>query len=332
MKDCSIDWSKFSFPVTQQSSSVAAATTTASSSSWNFLKTSLGGINNGISGSSAATTLKKGSTSHGEQIYSNLYERIGSLSDGILAEGRIVASVTQQLEDKLTSFVTETLQVTTMGVFLGAVVGAAIATGVIVGMLSVAVVLAGGTTAGGTTGGGSGREVQNPSKYSALPRQLYKCLPRFLVGQQRSPSNGFTGIVDSKKLPNTSTNTQQPGQAETAAAAAAAAAAEISSSVATGPLVILQAHPRTTNTDSTAQCLSCLKQLEADLIHHGLAWEDIRRLTVYLVSGRCDASIFRNILNEMHLQHKPLISILFVQQLEDEHIVLQLEAMACKNR
>ena len=256
---------------------------------------------------------------------------MGSLSDGILAEGRIVASVTKQLEQKMSKFLTETLQVTSMGVFFGAVVGSAVATGVIVGMLSVAavttsgIVIAGGSTGSGTTDGGSGREAQKPNKYSSLPRLLYKCIPRYLVGQQGAPSNSVTGIVDSKESPNQSTDTQQPEQAKTASAV------EISSTIAAGPLVMLQAHPVTTHIDATAQCSSCLEQLEASLTHHGLVWVDIRRLTVYLVSGRCNATTFRNTLDKMNLQHQPLISILYVQQLEDEDVVLQIEAMACKN-
>ena len=317
----SINWNTFSFPTMTPSSTLPTTTASHQSSSsfllWrpslDFLKainiSNLGGrtattgeaSSNGI----AAATTKSSSL--------DLYERMGNISSQILAEGRIISSVSQQLEDKVAQFVTETLQVTTTGVFLGAVVGAAVATGVMVGMMSM--------LATGVVGGES-------------MAYLY----RFWRPAKVTTPTTTTTTTTTKKEDHKDSPKQTAPSSQTALT---------TSVVTTGPLFILQANPTTatatttttTHDEDTAekQCVSCLQHLEASLTQQDMVWEDVRRLTVYLVSGRCDAKTFRNTFQTYYSGgggggggEQPLISILFVQQLEDPAAMLQIEAMASK--
>ncbi|CAB9502631.1 expressed unknown protein [Seminavis robusta] len=319
-KDCSINWNAMFIP-TAAAAPNQTTTTDKSSFSWlsslDYVKSI--SIDMALPPQSSTTTSNTSSaTTTGPSYSQGMYERFGNFSE-VLAETRIASSITQQLEESLTSFMTDTLRVTTTGVFVGAVVGAAVATGVMVGMMAAMGAMA-------------------SSEYVPW---IYRKLSSLLL-TARPPSNSHDS--PSPKPPKEAKE-KKPASDESSSASSDSSAVLIASSststaVANGPLVILQGHPAcadTTTTSAKDQCLSCLEQLAANLRNQSLAWQDICRLTVYLVSGKCDASTFRAALQH-HLSsllsntsnQEPLVTILFVQQLESENAVIQVEAMASK--
>mmetsp|Transcript_65405 Transcript_65405/g.77422 ORF Transcript_65405/g.77422 Transcript_65405/m.77422 type:complete len:319 (-) Transcript_65405:195-1151(-) len=80
---------------------------------------------------------------------------------------------------------------------------------------------------------------------------------------------------------------------------------------------------------SINQCRECLDSLGVLLGKHDLRWNDVRKLTVYLMVDQCNASVFRNVLREYPLPTKNVVTtVLYVQRLEDEYAVVQVEAFA----
>lgn len=84
------------------------------------------------------------------------------------------------------------------------------------------------------------------------------------------------------------------------------------------------------------QCRECLDYIGVALGKQRLGWNHVCKVTAYLVTDRCDAQTFRTILSEypignnnMTNQHKnTMITIVYVQRLEQEHAPLQVEVMA----
>ena len=80
------------------------------------------------------------------------------------------------------------------------------------------------------------------------------------------------------------------------------------------------------------QCRDCLDHLSAVLGEHLLVWADVRRLTAFLVIGRCDGPTFRSVLAEYPLGggegNAVVTSVVYVQALERESTFVQLEALA----
>lgn len=220
----------------------------------------------------------------------------------LLIENRMISHVTQRLEERFTNFMANnTMQITTTGIFLGALAGAAVATGVIMGMM------AAGAAA---------------SDY----------VPQFMQLLKRSRRRRTIGKGSSKPSIQEHQNIDPPTPEDRETTNTQKSTSVVS---ANGPLVIVQAHPSSSlTTTAREQCQSCLQNIESEL-PEGLQWNHVRRLTVYLVSGKCHASTFRRVLEEYNNHNNNtssmMVSVLYVQQLEEEAAVLQIEAMASKD-
>ena len=211
------------------------------------------------------------------------------------------------------------------------ILGAAVATGVMIGMVAVM-----GAAA-------------NSSAYSKMARQWQNAMTRTYLNLM---GHNKRGAVDTSK--GTTAQDEQSDEKEkilhpdvasiadnvssTGSTTAMTTATSVSSH---GPLVILQGNPDNTSKNLTDQCQSCLDSIHADLqTRYGMSWKHVRRLTAYIVAGRCEAHAFRRVLQEYTARATadadaadaitalPLVSILFVQQLEDENALVQVEAIA----
>jgi hypothetical protein len=302
-KGCSINWKAMFIPSTYCNATESDPSSNRWWSSLDYLKS----INFSYPLTSGTTTNGTGSSNNGTMVstpsYSqDMYERLGNLSNQLISENRITASVTKSIEECLSSFARDTLQMTTTGIFFGAVVGAAVATGVMVGMMVASAAVA-------------------SSDYVPW---LVKRMSQLVLWQSTNQSSSPESRehVASDKVPHSST--ASPSKTTTAM-------------LANGPLMIIQGHPlKPQQSSPKEQCDSCLDQIDSNLRQNDMTWVDMSRLTAYLVAGKCNAGTFRDALQQCIHQraqaspHTPLVTIVFVQQLEDENAMLQLEGMASK--
>ena len=86
----------------------------------------------------------------------------------------------------------------------------------------------------------------------------------------------------------------------------------------------------TAATSAEGQCRQCLDGLVCELGKKLMGLQHVRRLTAYLVTGSCDAFIFRSILTKEYpiSLDDMVLSVIFVQRLELEGAVVQVEALA----
>ena len=78
------------------------------------------------------------------------------------------------------------------------------------------------------------------------------------------------------------------------------------------------------------QCRQCLDSLLCELGKKLMGLQHVRRLTVYLVTGSCEASTFRSILTKEYpvSLNDLVLSIMYVQRLETDGAAVQVEALA----
>jgi enamine deaminase RidA (YjgF/YER057c/UK114 family) len=76
------------------------------------------------------------------------------------------------------------------------------------------------------------------------------------------------------------------------------------------------------------QCRQCLNSITISLAKQRMQWKQVLRITVHLASDRCDAGTFRSVLEEYPcLEKETVVSIVFVERLEDDHASVQIEAL-----
>eukprot|EP00554_Chaetoceros_debilis_P011027 CAMPEP_0194112036 /NCGR_PEP_ID=MMETSP0150-20130528/10883_1 /TAXON_ID=122233 /ORGANISM="Chaetoceros debilis, Strain MM31A-1" /LENGTH=373 /DNA_ID=CAMNT_0038801607 /DNA_START=253 /DNA_END=1374 /DNA_ORIENTATION=+ len=117
-------------------------------------------------------------------------------------------------------------------------------------------------------------------------------------------------------------------------------------------LSIIQAKPLSTEQTKIPpaedQCRECLDLITVSLGKRRLLWDDVLKITAFLVIGQCEAAVFREILKEypicidenengsnekssksVSLDERRVcsISVLYVQRLEDEAASVQIEAL-----
>jgi len=291
------------------------------------------------SSSSPSSSLSSSSTTL--SLLPDIYERMNIMSQQMLSENRIVTNITRQLEEAWNNWFNQTMQVGSTGLVVGAVVGAAVATGIMLGMISVAAsVVISRSGSMDSSSSSSSNIISNSCSNSTS--EMSSWLNWFLRRHQTSDRS-------STKMLSKENDKHDDKSAAAATTTTTTTAAAAATSVATGHLIILQAHPGTAtisleDTSTERQCQSCLQQLDEQLVQHNVQWRDLRRLTVYLVSGRCEAKVLRKGFQDyqqiqqqqqQHHHHHPVVqdsipvlSILYVQQLEDEKAVIQIEALA----
>lgn len=112
------------------------------------------------------------------------------------------------------------------------------------------------------------------------------------------------------------------------------------SSVSNSVLVILSQPDikKIQNIGSKEQCRSCIIDLAENLAKNNLGWQSVRKITIYMVSEKCEVDDFKSVWNQYHTENsdnainqyeKIMLLIIFVQRLEMEDAVVQLETLAC---
>lgn len=291
------------------------AATSSDSSIWlsslDFLKTinlqTLSNLNmknrTSNAGVSTAGGTAVGDSSTGQSSLDVVYDRLGNLSNQLVYENRLVKEVSKQITDSFN----RNLQITTTGVLFGALLGSAIATGVIIGTIATTSAIAN-------------------SEYVPL---LYKRVLRFW---NRVAKDHMKKIQDDTEKKEEDLSKDESSESITGASFS-------SSSVSTGSTVIVQGNPTGITAKQTAdeQCRTCLQGVAHSLESRGLTWRDVHRVTAYLVTGKCDGATFRHALAETTTTENndksssQIVSVLFVQQLENEDAILQVEVLASKD-
>jgi enamine deaminase RidA (YjgF/YER057c/UK114 family) len=86
------------------------------------------------------------------------------------------------------------------------------------------------------------------------------------------------------------------------------------------------------DTIAANQCRDCFDSIEASLSKHLLSWSDVRKLTVFLVTGECDVNTVRVVREEYPFpKDHAITTFLYVQRLEIEHSVVQMEVIAASS-
>jgi len=82
--------------------------------------------------------------------------------------------------------------------------------------------------------------------------------------------------------------------------------------------------------DSRDQCRQCLDSVTVILGKHMFSWPNVRNMNVYLVTGSCSAKVFKSVLSDYPLSPETtIVSILYVQSVENEASCIQIEATVC---
>jgi hypothetical protein len=72
--------------------------------------------------------------------------------------------------------------------------------------------------------------------------------------------------------------------------------------------------------------------VSALLSKQAMAWSHDKRVAVLLVTDRCDAGMFRNVLSEYPLdQSSSIVSCIYVQRLEQAHATVEIEVLSAKD-
>jgi enamine deaminase RidA (YjgF/YER057c/UK114 family) len=80
---------------------------------------------------------------------------------------------------------------------------------------------------------------------------------------------------------------------------------------------------------AATQCRECLESIDFSLKNQNLTWSDVKKLTVYMVAGKCDVVSFEAAQMEYPIpKDHMLTTILFVQRLEIPSAFVQIEAVA----
>jgi enamine deaminase RidA (YjgF/YER057c/UK114 family) len=109
-------------------------------------------------------------------------------------------------------------------------------------------------------------------------------------------------------------------------------------SVALGPVMIhfLRGNIKTRQGSSVSesmlaatQCKECLESIDFSLKDQKLTWSDVKKMTIYMVAGKCDIATYDAVQMEYSIpKDLMLTTILFVQRLEISSAVIQIEAIA----
>ena len=101
-------------------------------------------------------------------------------------------------------------------------------------------------------------------------------------------------------------------------------------------IIIAQANSPTQSNQSSLsnpqdQCCECLDNLAINLINQNLQWNHVRRIAVYMVTGKCTADDFRGAWRKYPhpLNDESVVfTMIYVQQLENEWETVQIETLA----
>ena len=192
---------------------------------------------------------------------------------------------------------------------VGAAVGAAVATGVSVGLVAM-----------------SGMLRISGVYVPALYQWIF-------------PTRTNKGSVDlSGRSPNSLSNAIIPEKGQSTGESQRAAQAIQDSQVSVvhqGPnnqLILMKAVSNSTSSSSLVQCRACLNSVGALLSKQDMSWSDVKRISAFLVTDRCDGYTFRQALSEYPWHSEStILSLMFVQRLEQENSIVEVEVLAAKD-
>lgn len=190
---------------------------------------------------------------------------------------------------------------------VGAAMGAAVATGVSVGLLAMSGLL-------------------------RMTNDYVPVLYRFLFPNGRSNHDAFRATQHTRKNKNESSISR--GQSTEESKMADSDISIIHSGLDDrGILVVLKGTVKSKfSTSSLDQCRSCLDSVSVLLSKQGMVWQDVKRLTAFLVTDQCDGHTFRQALGEYPFQSSSsILSLIFVQRLEQPQAMVEIEVLASRD-
>ena len=218
-----------------------------------------------------------------------------------------------RIVDKIEDLVRGNTQVLIMGAGLGAAICAGVGIGLFVAVQlfqsfsgSGIGIVSGGVTSDGdrnsvsnnaVVGGGGRGDYQSPNWWNVTSRGIRRIFRPILFGN----SNSDASITN-----DNNTN----------------ALKIIKGCITTYPKTCIR-----TCEDPREQCRQCLDSITVALCKQRLSWDHVLRISIHLVGEKCDALVFRNVLEGYPVKDDMHVSIVFVQRLEDEHAFIEIEAL-----
>jgi hypothetical protein len=281
------------------------------------------------SNDSSNGTIPSSSSSDSSWSFSNPYtvltESLGLPRDAAV----VVAAPAQTFMTSFSNYLNEFISQHFIAIALGATVGAAVATGIAVGLLASASVVHAGAN-----------YVVMPaiSQWSALlaarvRRRGNKQQPKLPTVSSKAAFIDTQAVNQQLQPPeqqqqNGSDVQKSDGEDSCDAVAVVHLSGNNGIWIIKGsirPIITAVSIP-----SSLEQCRECLESIATSLRKHQMSLQHVRRWTLYLTSRCCKSDFVRALRLEypqIDLQ-QTMISYFFVQQLEDEHAVVQMEAMA----
>jgi hypothetical protein len=154
-------------------------------------------------------------------------------------------------------------------------------------------------------------------------------LYQWVLSKRRRLQTRFNQIQDdsSNPLPRE----QSAGENSRTATATAVTNVSVIRAGSQGQFVLLKGTVQNdpASSSSLEQCRQSLDSVSALLSKQDMAWRDVKRLTAYLCTDRCEGTTFRQALSEYPLTvSSSIVSLMFVQRLEQESAVVEIEVLA----
>jgi enamine deaminase RidA (YjgF/YER057c/UK114 family) len=267
--------------------------------------------NNNVVGNSAVGGIK-GATASSSSTYNSLDDIFGNVI-GRLKENMhtpefsvIEERIDKFIADVVTPFLSQNLYAMGAGLFLGA----AVISGLMVGTALSAGILY--------------HRYYNTRQHSLT-------LPSSLSGEQSSavqegltPDAKQVEIVSSEGSKETETN-----KINKTVDSLSVALGPVMLHFIRGTIKIGQSSSVSEDVLAATQCRECLESIDFSLKNKNLTWSDVKKLTVYMVAGKCDVVSFEAAQMEYPIpKDHMLTTILFVQRLEIPSAFVQIEAVA----
>jgi len=267
--------------------------------------------NNNVVGNSAVGGIK-GATASSSSTYNSLDDIFGNVI-GRLKENMhtpefsvIEERIDKFIADVVTPFLSQNLYAMGAGLFLGA----AVISGLMVGTALSAGILY--------------HRYYNTRQHSLT-------LPSSLSGEQSSavqegltPDAKQVEIVSSEGSKETETN-----KINKTVDSLSVALGPVMLHFIRGTIKIGQSSSVSEDVLAATQCRECLESIDFSLKNQNLTWSDVKKLTVYMVAGKCDVVSFEAAQMEYPIPKDHILTtILFVQRLEIPSAFVQIEAVA----
>ena len=211
------------------------------------------------------------------------------------------SNLSKDLMEKLDVYFVQNMQVLFFGAVCGAAVGAAVTTGLGIGILSAKNV-----------------PIWCGKSLDSIKRWVNRTILQFDSSLEGDKEKKPLDQDDDKKSTSISSNN---------------GVVVLKGGMRDSNIILIQGLPYTNHERNQVvpgspekQCGCCLDMINSALGKTLITWNNVARLTVHLVEGKCDPKSFRSSLEEYPFSG--LLSIYFVLKLEDNDAVVQIEAFA----